>query len=441
MTSSEHPPSRTSDARAEVTETPQRAAWQGEGGRVDDAGQPTGAVDRLIDQWFAEGTPVGMIIGELMAPSTDEGRAEELFDLVFEDEAPAPDLFTEPVVEIDEHGQILSIPKRPLNLRWCGAALAVVLGWALWGVLFPPEHAERPPDAMAGVTNHQPAVSQPVPAHVGAQTPLYPSEEANYSGEAIPLGVPKKGEWLYHFPERGQTYHHFLAEAAQPRDPKRNVLYVMSLGYTSPEHRKILKATMAYLGAYYDTPTRELPARQLPIDAYAPSRHQYHARAMLEVLSRDLPDDALGMIAMTEADLYIPSLNYVFGLGSRKLGVAVFSVGRYGDDVRLHGDPESVLRRSMTVAAHEIGHVVAMRHCTAYHCIMNGTSSLREADEHPLHLCPVCVRKAEHAFEFERTHRYKRLLEFYTAYPGFEEEAAFVRRRLNPPPMLHVPHL
>ena len=109
-----------------------------------------------------------------------------------------------------------------------------------------------------------------------------------------------------------------------------------------------------------------------------------------------MPEDAVGLLAITDQDLFIPAVNYVFGLGSYRQRVAIFSVNRYGDDYRLVGEVGTVMRRSLTVAAHEFGHVMSMRHCTAFRCIMNGTNSLEEADKHPLHLCPVCRRKAEH---------------------------------------------
>jgi archaemetzincin len=45
------------------------------------------------------------------------------------------------------------------------------------------------------------------------------------------------------------------------------------------------------------------------------------------------------------------------------------------------------------MAAHEVGHVLTLRHCTAFACLMNGSNHLDELDRQPLHLCPVCLRK------------------------------------------------
>ena len=34
-----------------------------------------------------------------------------------------------------------------------------------------------------------------------------------------------------------------------------------------------------------------------------------------------------------------------------------------------------------------------MQHCTAFHCLMNGSNHQAERDARPLYLCPVCLRK------------------------------------------------
>ncbi len=258
------------------------------------------------------------------------------------------------------------------------------------------------------------------------------SEEANYSGDAESLPPPRVGDWLYHFPEQGQTFGQFAAQSQNRRTAERHTIYVVHLGHLGRDLQPTHAVTTEFLGAYYDAPTRFLPPMDLPHRAFDDQRGQYDAREILDALAEHIPDDAMGILAITDRDLFIPSVNYVFGLGSSRQRVAVFSTHRFGDDRSISGARGTVLRRSMTVAVHEFGHVLAMRHCTAFRCIMNGTNSMEEADHHTLHLCPVCRRKAELAMRYHRQDRYARLLDFYDKY-GFEEESAFVRRRLDPP--------
>lgn len=49
--------------------------------------------------------------------------------------------------------------------------------------------------------------------------------------------------------------------------------------------------------------------------------------------------------------------------------------------------------RAIKTACHELSHVLSIRHCQGYECLMNGSSQLEEADNKPFALCPVCLRK------------------------------------------------
>jgi archaemetzincin len=333
--------------------------------------------------------------------------------------------------DLDDWDPSLRVPPRPLRGRLLAASCAAALtaaGWMVWDqlVLPPPLLLEgsqafaprREPDANPAARHLLPAISI--------------SEAANFSGDARPLPPPAPGSWLYEHPERGQTFHQFVLHAHNRPSPARNTLYLLPLGDLDSDERAVLSVTRDFIGVYFNTPTDVLPPRPIPTAALDPRRQQLNARDLLEHLSDDLPDDALGVLAVTDRDLFIPGIDFVFGLGSADLRVAAFSLARYGRDFELDGRPQTVLRRALTVAVHELGHVLNMRHCTEFRCLMNGTSSLREADQHTLHLCPVCIRKASLVMGFDRYERYERLHEFYTTW-SFNEEAAFVERRLDAP--------
>lgn len=42
---------------------------------------------------------------------------------------------------------------------------------------------------------------------------------------------------------------------------------------------------------------------------------------------------------------------------------------------------------------HELSHVLYMKHCVLYECLMNGSNLIEEADKKPMALCAVCLRK------------------------------------------------
>jgi archaemetzincin len=62
---------------------------------------------------------------------------------------------------------------------------------------------------------------------------------------------------------------------------------------------------------------------------------------------------------------------------------------------------------------------------------MNGSNHLRESDARPLSLCPVCLRKLQFGIGFDVAERYRRLLDFYCRTADFDDEAAWVSKRLK----------
>jgi len=61
---------------------------------------------------------------------------------------------------------------------------------------------------------------------------------------------------------------------------------------------------------------------------------------------------------------------------------------------------------------------------------MNGASHLQESDSHPLHLCPVCLRKLQFSIEFDIISRYGQLLSFYQRV-GFDMDERWIGNRLE----------
>lgn len=55
---------------------------------------------------------------------------------------------------------------------------------------------------------------------------------------------------------------------------------------------------------------------------------------------------------------------------------------------------------------------MGMQHCTFFHCLMNESNSVPQAQNQPLFLCPVCLRKLHKFLQFEIVLRYEKLKEF-----------------------------
>ena len=133
-------------------------------------------------------------------------------------------------------------------------------------------------------------------------------------------------------------------------------------------------------------------------------------------------------------DLYPdPQWNFVFGQASLRDRVGVYSFARY--DPKFYGETRAdsqalILRRSCKVLAHETGHMFGIQHCVWYRCVMNGSNHIAEADERPLHLCPVDLRKLHWSVGFDVVQRYRRLLAFDTQ-AGFRDKAVWLKERIR----------
>ncbi len=239
------------------------------------------------------------------------------------------------------------------------------------------------------------------------------------------LGPPGPGDWLSVVAEPGQTLEEFKRSATNVRTSGRDTIYLVPMSGLGRRYGELLETVRQYVSIYFQCAAKILPERELPERTFHAARDQYDAEAILETLALGVPDDALGVAAFTDRDLYQGDLSFVFGLASLTRRVGIYSIHRYGD-------PHSAeaLRRSLKVANHEIGHMFGIRHCVFYHCSMNGSNSLDESDARPVHYCPVDLDKLTWAVGCDPAERARGLAAFYRGL-GWIDDARFVERRLE----------
>ena len=140
----------------------------------------------------------------------------------------------------------------------------------------------------------------------------------------------------------------------------------------------------------------------LPGEAYNSSRNQYDSSILLSKLSSYLPslfkvDKLLGV---TEADLFVPKMNFVFGEARPKWGIAVISLHRlrpefYGQIL----DNEIFAERFTKEAIHEIGHTLGLRHCGDQQCVMFFSNNIQLVDKKDLNFCVKCKKHLKNSFK------------------------------------------
>lgn len=132
-----------------------------------------------------------------------------------------------------------------------------------------------------------------------------------------------------------------------------------------------------------------LPRIALPAAAYNARRDQYDAEQLLQCIQK--AGDRLPVLGITEADLYAPGLNFVFGLAESPGKAAVVSLHRFHSGA----DDTLFLARAVKEAIHELGHTFGLGHCDNPDCVMHSSNSLQDSDLKGKSFCPRCEAQVQ----------------------------------------------
>jgi archaemetzincin len=133
--------------------------------------------------------------------------------------------------------------------------------------------------------------------------------------------------------------------------------------------------------------------RPLPHPSYAwnAQRRQYLADAIRDRLD---PGESTCALAVTDQDLYVPRLNFVFGLADPANRRAIIALPRLRQSYyRLPEDKDLFQQRVLKEAVHELGHVFGLRHCGDRRCAMAFSNSLADTDFKGSVFCARCRRQ------------------------------------------------
>nr|WP_294786998.1 archaemetzincin [uncultured Flavobacterium sp.] len=251
------------------------------------------------------------------------------------------------------------------------------------------------------------------------------SEKNDYfediSENDIKLFRPKPGDWLYSRQEKGQTFEQFIKSKHTIPTKENNVVYLQPIGQFDSLQVKQIELVSEYLEIFFQLKTNTLKDVSNNVIAKHARRigreqnEQFLAGFILDsVLKKEKPQNGIGLMALTEVDLYPkPEWNYVFGLASYRDRIAVSSIYRLQDKSLKGADFNLCLERLLKICSHEIGHMFGLYHCIVADCVMNGTNSLSETDEHALRLCSNCQRKLHFGIKYDNKKRLTELEKYF----------------------------
>ncbi|MDH5768376.1 MAG: archaemetzincin family Zn-dependent metalloprotease [Nitrospirota bacterium] len=130
-----------------------------------------------------------------------------------------------------------------------------------------------------------------------------------------------------------------------------------------------------------------------PDYAFNKKRNQYLSTAIVNAIMEQKEytrfEKILGIV---DHDLYVPVLNFVFGVASEK--AAVISLTRLRQEFYdLPEDRSLFHKRVLTEAVHELGHTYGLSHCGNPRCVMFFSNSIVDTDIKGPKLCQNCKSK------------------------------------------------
>lgn len=119
--------------------------------------------------------------------------------------------------------------------------------------------------------------------------------------------------------------------------------------------------------------------------AYVEERNQYFSTPILNYLSKLDNSDIEKVIWITEKDLFVPSLNFIFGqaqMGGRNGIISTFRLKTVEENL--------YYMRCAKEVNHELGHTFGLSHCKNEKCVMFFSNSLSDTDGKNFTFCNRC---------------------------------------------------
>ena len=164
--------------------------------------------------------------------------------------------------------------------------------------------------------------------------------------------------------------------------------YLASINHHIPPYWQNLANDLKSLANFY------FSSIEIDIDLnlfYSQERHQYHSTLILSKILNHLPADGEKIIGITDVDIFIPILTFLFGeaqLGGR--GAIVSTHRLHNEFYGLPKDDQLLYTRVLKEVLHELGHLVSLVHCRDYRCVMHSSTYVEDIDLKNPQFCTLC---------------------------------------------------
>ena len=145
-------------------------------------------------------------------------------------------------------------------------------------------------------------------------------------------------------------------------------------------------------------PRKSSRPRSIPPFACTPSASSFTPRKFSAPCSRYINNDTWRLLGVTERDLYIPILTFVFGEAQMGGASAIVSYHRLTQEFYgLPPDLDLLANRLLIESVHELGHTLHLTHCHDFRCAMAASHAVEWIDIKDSGFCEDCLAKAMQA--------------------------------------------
>jgi archaemetzincin len=158
---------------------------------------------------------------------------------------------------------------------------------------------------------------------------------------------------------------------------------------------EMAKRIQQSLTQVFPNTTCTIISETLPLqeEAFDEKRRQHRSNLLLGEIQRHAAKrrDIERFLGVVDADIFVPSLNFVFGEAASPGKAALISLWRlrpefYGEQP----ETELFLERSVKEAVHEVGHTLGLGHCRRASCVMHFSNSIVDTDRKQSVFCDQC---------------------------------------------------
>ena len=114
---------------------------------------------------------------------------------------------------------------------------------------------------------------------------------------------------------------------------------------------------------------------------YSNERRQYFSTGFIEQSIKQTANISGKIILITELDIYVPVLTFLFGEAQLKGKHSIVSVFRLHEEFYSGvTNNELLFERTIKEVYHELGHNFGLIHCHDWDCVMHSSNSIEEVD-------------------------------------------------------------